>query len=159
LAAERAAAFMIRLRFSNSQIERVSGLVRAGPAPPADTGGPTLRRWLARVGPERVPELARLWIARARVNRPTCTEPARVAEIWRALRTELRRSPPLAVSDLALGGRDLLRMGMKPGPHFRAVLARLLDRVLEDPSLNRPDTLAGLVLEWEHGGESGGSVP
>jgi tRNA nucleotidyltransferase (CCA-adding enzyme) len=122
---------------------------------PAETSGPALRRWLARVGPERLPELARLWIARARVH-GSCEEPARVLEVWHAIRAELRLRPPLAVADLALGGRDLMRLGMKPGPHFKDVLARLLDRVLEDPSLNRPDVLAGLVVEWQREGETDG---
>jgi hypothetical protein len=67
--------------------------------------------------------------------------------LWCALRAELRMAPPLTVGDLALDGRDLIRMGMKPGPHFRELLDGLLRRVLEDPSLNTRDALAALVRE------------
>ncbi len=42
---------------------------------------------------------------------------------------------PLAISDLALGGEDLLRRGIS-GPTVGLQLRRLLDLVLEDPSRN-----------------------
>jgi tRNA nucleotidyltransferase (CCA-adding enzyme) len=79
---------------------------------------------------------------------PACQESAHALDAWRALRAELRRRPPLSVADLAVDGRDLLRLGMKPGPRFGEVLDRLLARVLEDPGLNRRHTLAALVREW-----------
>ncbi|HSR42859.1 MAG TPA: hypothetical protein VLL48_11820, partial [Longimicrobiales bacterium] len=91
-AGRRTAALMTRLRFSNAETDRVTALVRAGPEPPdPGEGGPALRRWLARNGPERLPDHGRLWIAEARVERlrgrPGAAEGA-VAS-WRALRAEL----------------------------------------------------------------------
>jgi tRNA nucleotidyltransferase (CCA-adding enzyme) len=147
-ASERAARLMIRLRFSNAQVERVTALAGASPRPPDALDGATLRRWLNRIGAESLRDVSRLWVARARVlgehGRLGAAETRRA---WSALRAELARRPPLAVSDLALGGRDLIRLGMKPGPVFGTVLERLLDRVLEDPSLNDPERLAALVPE------------
>ena len=156
-AGERAAQLMIRLRFSNAQVERVAALVAAGAAPPRDTSGPGLRRWLSRVGPERLPDLARIWTARERVLRAhRVAESPGTTEVWRALRRELRARPPLTLADLALDGRDLTRMGMKPGPRFRSVLNDLLERVLEDPSLNERDTLGSIVRgQLEGSGERG----
>jgi tRNA nucleotidyltransferase (CCA-adding enzyme) len=165
-AARHAAQLLIRLRFSNAQVDRVVGLVAAGPVPPADLAPAALRRWLSRVGPERLPDLARLWIARARAlaalapndartGRALPDDLSRTRALWSALRRELASKPPLAVGDLALDGRDLIRMGMKPGPHFRDVLDGLLERVLEDPSLNDPDRLAELVRKrLEEGGDA-----
>jgi tRNA nucleotidyltransferase/poly(A) polymerase len=154
-AAARAAQLMIRLRFSKAQVERVAGLMEAPHRPPETLGEVGLRRWLSRVGAAKLPDLARLWVARARVlgahGRP---DPAATIRSWSALRRELRRSPPLTVADLALDGRDLIRMGMRPGPSFRMVLEALLDRVLVDPSLNEPDRLAALVHEVLEGIES-----
>jgi tRNA nucleotidyltransferase (CCA-adding enzyme) len=148
LGATRAAAFMIRLRFSNAQIDRVTNLVRAGPLLPEDLAGATLRRWLARTGPGQLRDLARLWIAHARVlARGDSSYEHDLIETWRALRSELGRRPPLRVSDLAIGGKDLLRMGMRPGPRFRTILDDLLARVLDEPELNEPDVLAAIVLK------------
>ncbi len=52
------------------------------------------------------------------------------------------------VRDLALDGHDvmaLLQIG--PGPAVGRALAYLLDRVLEDPTLNTRERLARLLLE------------
>jgi len=144
-AAARAAAFMIRLRFSNAQVELATSLLGAGPVPLVGDG-PSRRRWLSRVGPERLPQVVRLWIARARVlARYALSDPVAPQVSWRALRREIQGRPPLTLGDLEFDGRDLMRLGLKPGPQFRAILLRLLECVLEDPSLNRRETLADLA--------------
>ena len=145
-APRRAAQLMIRLRFSSAQVERVVGLVAAGPLPPDARTGADRRRWLSRVGPGRLPDLARLWIARERVlGAYGAAQPTTTRALWSAMRAEVRSGVPLSLADLALDGRDLIRMGLKPGPHFRTVLDDLLDRVLENPALNDADLLAELV--------------
>lgn len=157
--ARRAAALLTRLRFSNADADAVAGLVGAGMAPPpADASGPVLRRWLSRVGPERLPDAARLWAAQRRLEADLGVDaPVDAVGAWRALRGELRRGPALAVGDLALGGRDLIRMGLKPGPWFGRILDVLLERVLDDPSLNDRETLAELArAEAEARGAGGG---
>jgi hypothetical protein len=156
-AAHLAAQLLIRLRFSNAQVERVVGLVAAGPLPPPDANPAALRRWLSRVGPLRLPDLTRLWIARARVLAAHGVEgeAARTRALWTALRGQLRARPPLSVAELALDGRDLIRLGLEPGPHFKEILGRLLDHVLEDPARNDPDRLAELVRENALGEASG----
>jgi tRNA nucleotidyltransferase (CCA-adding enzyme) len=147
-ASARGAQLMIRLRFSKAQVERATGLLAAPPRPPDQADPATLRRWLSRGTAERLPDLARLWVARARVLGDFASPgPPGIRRIWCALRRELGRRPPLTLADLALDGRDLIRLGMKPGPAFKAVLEGLLDRVLVDPSLNAPDPLASLVPE------------
>jgi tRNA nucleotidyltransferase (CCA-adding enzyme) len=148
----RAVALMMRLRFSNAAAERVAGGVTGGSGPPTPSDGVHLRRWLARVGPSLLPHAARIWGARARVSvaaggKPRALE--EVASVCRRLRAELTSGAPIDVDDLALNGRDLIRMGRKPGPLFGEILDALLQRVLEDPDLNRPDVLAALVeQEW-----------
>ena len=62
------------------------------------------------------------------------------------MRAVLRSCPPLVVGDLAIDGRDLIALGLKPGPVFRDVLQQLLDWVLEEPSRNERD---GLLLRAE----------
>jgi len=51
------------------------------------------------------------------------------------------------VGDLALNGRDLIRMGLRPGPHFGRILEGLLERVLADPDANRREILEAWVVE------------
>jgi tRNA nucleotidyltransferase (CCA-adding enzyme) len=64
--------------------------------------------------------------------------------------------PPLDVGALELDGRELIRLGLKPGPHFGHILDALLDWVLDDPSRNRHDLLAARALELAAGEPSGG---
>ncbi|HCR03811.1 MAG TPA: tRNA cytidylyltransferase [Gemmatimonadetes bacterium] len=144
-----AAQLLIRLRFSNAQADTVVALVRAGPGPPPATATPSdKRRWLSRVGAARLPELARIWCGQQRVERALgMTQPTDAAGTWRAFRRELRKAPPLAVSDLAVDGNDLIRAGIMPGPHFGKILEALLERVLGDPSLNRREGLLAMATE------------
>lgn len=151
-AASRTAAVMTRLRFSNARTDRTVRLVRATAAPPPDpsAGGVHLRRWLSRHGPALLPAVARIWTASARVERRRGRPEAavRAVEAWRALRRELAAAPPLSEGDLALDGRDLIRMGLKPGPRFGRILEHLLDRVLEDPALNERARLETVVEDY-----------
>ena len=52
---------------------------------------------------------------------------------------------PLTISDLALDGHDLIRMGLHPGPDFAQILNDLLDFVLEDPTQNERGILEARV--------------
>ena len=152
---DRAAALMIRLRFSNAEIREVTGLLEVGAEPlSVESTDPQLRRWLHRAGSERLPAVSRLWLAEARLDRLRHgKDPAPVVEVLRMLRRVLRERPPLRVEDLALDGRNLVAMGLRPGPVFGTILEHLMDRVLEDPGLNRRELLEEGVVRWlEEGG-------
>jgi tRNA nucleotidyltransferase (CCA-adding enzyme) len=55
----------------------------------------------------------------------------------------------LRLEDLALNGRDLIALGMKPGPRFGEILSHLMDLVLEDPELNEREPLLRMVQAHE----------
>jgi tRNA nucleotidyltransferase (CCA-adding enzyme) len=57
------------------------------------------------------------------------------------------RGEAVAIRDLALSGDDLIQAGFTPGPGLGRVLARLLDRVIEEPRLNTRDSLLTLAKE------------
>ena len=139
----RAAALMERLRYSRADIEGVSALVRTVAAGPETGAGPALRRWLRQTRRVDRRHLFRIWISRARLEAGRATrDPERaVLSRWKAVRAELAMDPPLTLADLALSGRDLIDMGMRPGPGIGDVLAHLLDLVLDDPALNRRSIL------------------
>lgn len=146
----RALGLLERLRFSNQQVREVSALVDAAGYPPGDGGGEAeLRRWLSRTGREPLRALGRLWVAEARVDRLTeGRSPGPVVRRIRALRRVARSGDPLTLQDLALDGRGLIRMGLKPGPRFGRILEHLLDRVLEEPSRNTSGWLEAEVWNW-----------
>lgn len=137
---------MTRLRFSNADIRRI-GAVLANRALPVPSGNPAeQRRWLSRTGPGHFHDLARVWLAEARVHEEVDgVSPALQVERVRALRTIVKSGVPLTISDLELDGEALKAMGLEPGPGFGDVLEYLLDRVLEDPTVNTAARLRELV--------------
>ena len=60
----------------------------------------------------------------------------------------LKEGECCSLKELAVGGRDLIAAGMTPGPAMGEILGKLLDRVLEDPSLNDRDKLLSIAKEY-----------
>ena len=147
LGGRKAEDVMRRLKGSNAEIERVRRLVRYQPDLfPPDSPDPVVRRWLRHVGPDLVNDLFRLrfalWRAREGEGRPDD-----LLERWATARRVLREDPPLSTDDLAIGGRELMELGLEPGPVFKEILEALLERATDDPGLNDPDTLLAIVRE------------
>jgi tRNA nucleotidyltransferase (CCA-adding enzyme) len=122
-----------RLKASNAEINRAAAIER-GPEKPAGGDVNAVRRWLADVGPAAADDLSRLWMLRGG-KEPPWTGP--VEEVR-------RRGDPLTRSDLAITGADLQALGAR-GPRVGQILGELLDRVLDDPSLNTRESLLALA--------------
>jgi len=142
-------AFLMRLRFSNAAIAETIKLTGSSPFPRPEADGYSWRRWLSAIGPERVPALARLGLARAKARQSfgMGDDCEFVVSSWRRAKVIRSGRPPLLVSDLALDGRGLISIGLKPGPHFAQILGGLLDWVLQDPERNQHDLLVERAVE------------
>lgn len=55
---------------------------------------------------------------------------------------------PLSIKDLALDGKDLKELGVKPGPEMGEILKTLLDKVLAKPELNTREELEKIVKTY-----------
>lgn len=147
--AEGAVRIMRRLRFPNREIDVAraiieSHMIRLGPqASPS-----AIRRLMKRVGRENIRLFLRLRIADRKANRlkGPGLEPG-LYHVVRTIRKIERDFDALKVTDLAVGGRDLIDMGLRPGPIFSEILHILLERVLDDPSLNTRESLLPLAAE------------
>jgi tRNA nucleotidyltransferase/poly(A) polymerase len=140
-----------RLRFPRREVvERVAHLVAEHNwhySP--DWNDATVRRTIARVGPE---ELEPLWsLRRADLE-------AHGVGVPEALRNQqaledrcasvLAQASALRVKDLAIGGREVMEaLQISPGKLVGRILATLLERVLDDPKLNSRDDLLRLLPE------------
>ncbi len=123
-----------RLRASNAEIARVER-IRTAPSEPSSAAPEAVRRWLAAAG-EAADD--RLWLYRLGSGRD--------APWADAVRLAREQHHPVARRDLALRGDDLLSLGLR-GPDVGRVLDALLERVLEDPSLNDRERLIALARE------------
>ena len=106
-----------------------------------------VRRWLSRLGRLHAGPFLRVAFARWRAQRaaelPAPTDAA-VRSLHRRMRRSLYRDP-LDVADLVVGGDDLRRAGIRPGPIYAKILQALLDLVLADPARNTPEALLAEV--------------
>lgn len=155
LPAEAAERMLVELRQPRRVSDAVAHLVRAHACRVASgsAGLPAsqveVRRWLSRVGLDRAAELLVLADAEARTLPPARARPARrEVRALEARVAELEKAA-LATAHLALDGRAVMAiLGAGPGPHVGEALRHLLDRVLDDPSLNDAAVLERELRAW-----------
>ena len=148
--ADMADAICRRLKLANAERERVVGIVRNHMFfySPEWTDG-TVRRFVRRVGGHEA--LDDLFALRAGdvVGRGFGEDPeTELGELRERVAAVAAADAALKVTDLAIGGADVMRiLGVPPSRQIGEVLEKLLERVIDDPSLNTPETLEALVLE------------
>jgi len=155
------------LRFSNSDTEWIALLVerwqQLGPSMTAamlkaeevyaaDPWGEQyppssmLRSWAASAGRTRLAPLLRLadafWWAARQAGEPAPYKQTVGSVYKRAIKIAYK--DPIALSDLALDGTDLEKIGIK-GPAVGVTLRKLLDSVITDPRMNNHETLIELA--------------
>jgi tRNA nucleotidyltransferase (CCA-adding enzyme) len=138
-----------RWKLSNADRDRVVGLVQHHMFfyTPDWTDG-TVRRFVRRVGPEVLPGLFALREGDI-VGRGHDEDPeSELGELRRRIAAVSAEDAAMRVGDLALDGRDVMRiLAIPPGRHIGVLLERLLERVLDEPSLNTPERLEPLLRE------------
>ena len=147
IGAELARQVVTRLRLAGREADRAVHLVRVHMDMfPHDASDAAVRRWIRRVGEQNVWDLYRHHMADWLGNRNRGPErPLR--EYFERVRAVLAAGHALRVEDLAIGGEELIALGLTPGPLFGEVLATALERVVEDPTLNTREALLALVRD------------
>jgi len=143
--AEAARRLGARLRLSNSEVERLEWLVGMHMSLTPGRSKKALRRWLAQRGEGWVRDLVALCRADARASGWEGALP-HIERIEREIQEIAAKGEALTRADLAVDGRDVMReLGIGPGPRVGRILARLYERVLEDPELNTRAALLDLL--------------
>ncbi len=140
--AEIAAVALRRLRYPNDLCDRVVRIVRFHPFVLGAGDALEARRLLALHGDGVVFDLLDHWDAdlRGRDTSPAVAEKLdRISRFRVVVEGEL--GSPHRLSDLAVDGTDLIELGFQPGPKLGGALDDLLNAVVEDPALNRRETL------------------
>ncbi|MBX3227710.1 MAG: HD domain-containing protein [Labilithrix sp.] len=133
-----------RLRFSNEERGRIVHLVRHHLFHYDNWSDAAVRRWIRRVGRDRIPDLVALSEADLRGKGPEI-DPAILLPL-QALEAHVERilaeGAALSASDLALDGNVLIKeLALTPGRIIGEILAHLLEEVTNDPGLNTKDNL------------------
>jgi tRNA nucleotidyltransferase (CCA-adding enzyme) len=142
--AEIAEPIAARLRFSNEERARIVALVRYHLFHYSDLRTDTaVRRWMRRVGPDRIEDLYVLNEADVRgKGRDFDADLEELARLKAHVARILAEGAALSIRDLRINGHDLIgELGMRPGPLIGKILDALLDAVTNDPSINERETL------------------
>lgn len=101
-----------------------------------------VRRWMSQHDPEALDIALSLHAADTSA---TSYKGLELDELRKCVAEQRAKKVPLRISDLAVGGKELEAMGLKPGPRMGTVLRGLLEEVLRRPELNTAEQLRCLA--------------
>ena len=107
-----------------------------------------IRRFVAKVGPDLIFKLMDLRLADNRGGK----HPQGIKGVLRLkgrIQEEMAKKPPFGPKDLALGGSDLMAIGLPEGPALGFVLRTLVKRVIDEPKKNTREELLAIVLQMK----------
>lgn len=153
---EMAYEILKRLRFDNDTIRVVTNLIRFHETR-HNGDRRAMRRLVHKAGMETMPYLFVLQEA------DICAQSGyereeKLAALGEAERTfwEIReKQEPVSIRDLAVTGKDIIALGVQPGPVVGKILDDLLELVMEDPAKNNRKLLlteTGKRIKIEHEG-------
>ena len=103
-----------------------------------------IRRFINATGPDLILKLVDLRIADNRGGKyPEGIKG--VLRLRRKIQEEIEKKTPFSVRDLAIGGKEIMELGVTEGPQIGMVLKQLIEFVLDDPNLNTPEQLLDIV--------------
>jgi len=141
--------WMERMRFSNEDIRLVARLIEHHMVLYSpEWSDAAVRRFIGRVGEDLLDDLFTLVESDIKARGTAQEALSLLNELKSRARGEMKKEVALAIKDLAVGGLDIMKhLSLDPGPLIGRILRGLLDRVIEDPSLNRRETLLRLAGE------------
>lgn len=137
-----------RLHMDSDSIRDISVLVenhdvRIEPLPPA------VKRMMSRTGEQLFAKLMQLQLADNKAKNPArfAEKEVKVRAVQNIYNEILAECQPYRVSDLVVNGRDLIKLGYRPGRMIGDALHTLLDEVIINPDLNNREYLLNKAEE------------
>lgn len=150
MSADKADEILKRLKFDNSTRILVTRLVRYHDYRFSEDKR-LLRHALSKIGTDIIHMLVTVEAADVLAQNPDMFGD-KFHKLFEGLRDTdeiIQEKVPLKVRDLKINGKDLISLGIAPGPGIGNTLEALLDRVLDDPGLNDHETLIKLAAEFK----------
>ena len=146
--AEMARGILRHLKSDTATLDRVVTLVREHDNT-LPTTAPGMRRTIGRLGLDTLHQLMAVkqadMDAQSTHERPQKQATLREARLL--LEDVLEGTPAYSVGDLALAGRDLIALGLKPGPAMGSILKTLLSEVQDEILSNTREALEPRTIE------------
>ena len=139
---------MTRLRFDNETMKKVTRLVCFHDYRVEATER-NVRRAMNRIGVDLFPYYLAIRLADVKAQSPYKRREKieNIIAMREVYQEVLDRGECVTLKDLAVGGRDLLALGMKPGRELGVMLNELLEWVIDEPSCNKKEILCQYVKE------------
>jgi len=142
IGARQARRILQRLRYSRDEIQQVTHLIRHHMFYyQTEWTDSAVRRFVRTVGLENIPDLIAVRLADMAGNGRRSGDRTPLQNLLQRVDEVMTKDAALTVKDLAIGGRELMDLGLSPGPGFGRILRALLEEVLDDPAVNAPETL------------------
>lgn len=147
-----ASEILKRLTFDNETVALVKRLIHWHDYQYGDSVK-SMRKILAAMGKDLMPLLFLVQYSDILAQNPDTFAPKlakvdRAVELWREI---LESGAALELKDLEINGRDLISLGIEPGPEIGRILKQTLEYVLEAPERNRREELLEFVKRLEVG--------
>lgn len=144
--AKMARTILRRLKFDNDTINRVTALITWHDDRPT-LREPSIRRAIHQIGLEQYPALFEVKRADTLAkNNYKREEKLGFIDTYERIYQEIMdKHQCLTLKDLAITGKDLIGLGMKPGKEMGEILDSLLMHVLEHPEDNTSEILRNMV--------------
>jgi tRNA nucleotidyltransferase (CCA-adding enzyme) len=144
-----ASEILKRMRYDNYTIMRVRDLVLYHDAEIADTRK-SVRSWLNKVGEETFRDLLKVREADIKAQNPEYYQKRhdKLERIKVILEGVLNDKECFSKKDLAINGSDLMNMGYPEGKQIGELINKLVDAVLDNPSINTREQLMALVKQF-----------
>ena len=144
---KKARVILKRLRMDNDTIRDVSTLCLWHDFGINGASKKAVRRMLSQMGPQYFDQLVEIKKADMLGQSDYLLEDRqqRFDQLVQYHEEIVRDKDPLSIAELKINGKDLIDMGIKPGPKMGEILQELLDSVLENPSMNKKETLIEYV--------------
>ncbi len=150
----KAGRILRRLRYANDERQRVTHLIyhHMFYYEPEWTDS-AVRRFARTVGLDEIPELIALRLADMAGNERKSGDTTPLQALLQRVEDVIAKDTALRVQDLAIGGHELMALGLPEGPGIGRILRALLEKVLDDPGFNSRDRLlaeARDMIEADH---------
>lgn len=149
--ADRALDCMTKLKFTNKQIEDIYKLVKFHDVDIREVKNSTFKKTVNEIGIDLFPKFLKLRYADAMAHNLSNSCSNSIQALSKAkdrFAKILKDKDALKISDLKINGYDLIKLGYKDA-QIGEQLRKLLELVLEDPTLNDHEKLYNLSIKGE----------
>lgn len=137
---------LLRLRFDKKSMGKILLLVRFHDMYIKDEPK-SIRKAMYRVGEDMFESLLMVIEADKKAQNPSLSKERteKFKRLWEIYKEIKEKGQCTSLKSLAVNGDDLIALGIKPGKKIKELLKSLLEKVIEEPELNRKEILLNLI--------------